>query len=96
MPNMEFIHNAPRCILLMPNTKGGSGAYFECKCTICPDVGIECNADGSQIKCFNHDPEGWVLQYDEEKMELKAMLLAMNGGSLLEEWEVKRRDGASS
>ena len=96
MPRMEFIHNAPRCILLMPSVNGGNGAYFECKCTICPDIGIDCTAEGSPLRCFNHDPEGWILQYDQEKMELKAMLLAMNGRSLLDDWEVMRHDGASS
>jgi hypothetical protein len=93
MSNNKFLHIPPTCILLMPSTTGNGGAYFKAVCTKCPDEGLECNADGSSLKCFNCGKDGWMLTYDEPQMELEAMLLAMNGGSLLEDWKESRRVG---
>lgn len=91
-----FKHYPPTVIMLMPSAKGNGGAYFEATCTECPDRGLHCVAFGTDHNCFNRDEDGWILQYDKEKMELKAMLIAMNGDSLLNKWEVSRRDGAGS
>ena len=99
MPNtsdFDFLHIPPICYLHLPNSTGAGGAYFMARCMDCQEHGLICDADGTGIKCFNRDEDGWMIMYDHEKMELKAMLLAMNGSSMLDKWESRKVKGGDA
>lgn len=96
MNNKSFLHIPPTCYLFLDRADGKGGAFFKATCTKCPDMGLECMANGNKINCFNRDNDGWLMLYEETNMELEAMVLAMNGEELLKEWKDMRNGRAGS